>query len=299
MSTQKVLVNDTVRVRVRFVDVDPITGEEEDLSPLTVAVEITDSSSAVVVSENANAFSSSSFYYDFVPTAAGEFNVKFSGVLDNGNTVIVQQKLYVSTTTETYQPFVTLGVDEHIVFAADVDPLYIDPDELLPYFPDATLLEIGEIVHTYSEEVKKLYKLRDDQNVSELPVIVYDYIKAATACDLTRTYGFGGDDEVSISLGDLSINNRNVPRNTVTRDNASTWCQIATALRKELISAKVGPRAITPRGVPGESIGTSGGVRDPETGKIIYLSDRELYGPGRQPPRDGDQMPQRDLRSYD
>ena len=84
MSTQKVLVNDTVRVRVRFVDINPTTGEEEDLSPLTVAVEITDSSSNVVVSENANAFSSSSFYYDFVPTAAGEFNVKFSGILEIG-----------------------------------------------------------------------------------------------------------------------------------------------------------------------------------------------------------------------
>lgn len=299
MSTQKVLVNDTVRIRVRFVDINPSTGEEEDLNPVSVVVEIKDSFGNVVIEEDADPQDASSFYYDFIPTSASEYNVKFSGILDNGNTVIVQQKLYVSTTTETYQPLVTLGADEHIVFAADVDPLYVDPDELLPYFPDATLLEIGEIVHMYSEEVKKLYKLRDDQDVSELPTIVYDYIKAATACDLTRTYGFGGDDEMSITLGDLSINNRNVPRNTVTRDNASTWCQISAALRKELISAKVGPRSIVPRGVPGESVGTSGGVKDPETGKIVYLSDRELYGPGRQPPRDKDQMPQRDLRSYD
>ena len=299
MSTQKVLVNDTVRIRVRFVDVDPSTGEEVDLSPVSVNVEIKNSSGSIVVSEDAEPQTPSSFYYDFIPDAAGEYNVKFSGILQNGNTVIVQQKLYVSTTTETYQPVVTLGADEYIVFAADVDPLYIDPDELTPYFPDASMLEIGEIVHVYSEEVKKLYKLRDDQDVTQLPTIVYDYIKAATACDLTRTYGFGGDDEMSITLGDLSINNRNVPRNTVTRDNASTWCQIAAALRKELISAKVGPRSILPRGVPNEKIGTSGGVRDPDTGKIIYLSDRELYGPGRQPPRDSDQMPERDLRSYD
>jgi len=299
MSTQKVLVNDTVRVRVRFVDINPMTGEEEDLTPVSILVEIKDSSGNIVVEDDAEPQSASSFYYDFIPTSASEYNVKFTGILDNGNTVIVQQKLYVSTTTETYQPLVTLGADEYIVFAADVDPLYVDPDELLSYFPDATLLEIGEIVHMYSEEVKKLYKLRDDQDVADLPTIVYDYVKAATACDLTRTYGFGGDDEMSITLGDLSINNRNVPRNTVTRDNASTWCQIAAALRKELISAKVGPRSIVPRGVPGESTGTSGGVRDPETGKIIYLSDRELYGPGRQPPKDKDQMPQRDLRSYD
>jgi len=295
---EAIYVNDTVRIKVKFSDFDS-NGNSVDLEPVSVAVDIFKSDETQVVDSVASSLSSSLFYYDFTPTSADTYSIKFSGLLDNGSTVIVQQTLYVSSSTVEYKPTQTLGTDETIVFAPDVEPLYIDPDEILPYFPDATLLEIGEMVHIYSQEVKKLYKLRDDQDVSELPIIVYDYIKAAVACDLTRTYGFGGDDEVSISLGDLSINNRNVPRNTVTRDNASTWCQIATALRKELISAKVGPRAMSPKGDLGGSIPTSGGVRHPDTGKIVYLSDRELYGPGRKPPKDNDPMPQRDLRSYD
>lgn len=295
---EAIYVNDTVRIKVKFSDFDS-NGNSVDLEPVSVAVDIFKSDETQVVDSVASSLSSSLFYYDFTPTSADTYSIKFSGLLDNGSTVIVQQTLYVSSSAVEYKPTQTLGTDETIVFAPDVEPLYIDPDEILPYFPDATLLEIGEMVHIYSQEVKKLYKLRDDQDVSELPIIVYDYIKAAVACDLTRTYGFGGDDEVSISLGDLSINNRNVPRNTVTRDNASTWCQIATALRKELISAKVGPRAMSPKGDLGGSIPTSGGVRHPDTGKIVYLSDRELYGPGRKPPKDNDPMPQRDLRSYD
>ena len=295
---EAIYVNDTVRIKVKFSDFDS-NGNSVDLEPVSVTVDIFKSDETQVVDSVASSLSSSLFYYDFTPTSADTYSIKFSGLLDNGSTVIVQQTLYVSSSAVEYKPTQTLGTDETIVFAPDVEPLYIDPDEILPYFPDATLLEIGEMVHIYSQEVKKLYKLRDDQDVSELPIIVYDYIKAAVACDLTRTYGFGGDDEVSISLGDLSINNRNVPRNTVTRDNASTWCQIATALRKELISAKVGPRAMSPKGDLGGSIPTSGGVRHPDTGKIVYLSDRELYGPGRKPPKDNDPMPQRDLRSYD
>ena len=295
---EAIYVNDTVRIKVKFSDFDS-NGNPVDLEPVSVAVDIFKSDETQVVDSAASSLSSSLFYYDFTPTSADTYSIKFSGLLDNGSTVIVQQTLYVSSSTVEYKPTEILGTDEVIVFAPDVEPLYIDPDEILPYFPDATMLEIGEMVHIYSQEVKKLSKLSDDQDVSELPIIVYDYIKAAVACDLTRTYGFGGDDEVSISLGDLSINNRNVPRNTVTRDNASTWCQIATALRKELISAKVGPRAMSPKGDLGGSIPTSGGVRHPDTGKIVYLSDRELYGPGRKPPKDNDPMPQRDLRSYD
>ena len=271
---EAIYINDTVRIKVKFSDFDS-NGDPIDLEPVSVAVDILKSDNTQIVDALASSLSSSLFYYDFTPTSADTYSIKFSGLLDSGGTVIVQQTLYVSSSTVEYKPTETLGTDEIIVFAPDVEPLYIDPDEILPYFPDATMLEIGEMVHIYSQEVKKLYKLRDDQDVSELPIIVYDYIKAAVACDLTRTYGFGGDDEVSISLGDLSINNRNVPRNTVTRDNASTWCQIATALRKELISAKVGPRAMSPKGDLGGSIPTSGGVRHPDTGKIVYLSDRE------------------------
>lgn len=296
MSTERVLVNDTVRIRVKFVDVDPTTGEQVDIYPVSVNVKIYNSDNVELVSDSATSISASLFYYDYIPTAADTYSVKFTGTLSSGNNVIVQQKLYVSSLQEEFKPTVTLKTDEIIAFAPDVKPLYIDPESLIPYFPDASLLEIGEIIHNYSLEVKGIYKLLDEEDGSNLSFTVLEYIKAATACELSRTYGYGGDDEVSLRLGDFNITNRSVPRNIVTRDNATTWCQIATALRKEMLAGKVGPKGFMPKGLPSLATGTN---VDPLTGKTIYLSDRELYGPGTTVIGSDDPMPKRDLKSYD
>lgn len=296
MTLNNVQVNDTVRIKVKFVDIDNNTGQQIEVTPAAVSVIITNSDNSTVVSASAISLTQSVWYYDFTPTLADTYNVKFTGILANTNTIIVQQKLYVSSLEEDYRPTITLKSDEIITFAPDVKPLYLDPETLLPYFPDATLLEIGEIVHTYSLEVKALYKLLDEEDGSNLSFIALEYIKAATACDLSRTYGFGGDDEVSLRLGDFNISNKSVPRNVVTRDNATTWCQIATALRKELLAGKVGPKGFVPKGLPTLSTGTN---VDPLTGKTIYLSDRELYGPGTTIISSDDPMPKRGLKSYD
>lgn len=296
MTLNNVQVNDTVRIKVKFVDIDNTTGQQVEVNPLTVSVIITDSNSTVIINSAAISLTPSTWYYDFTATSADTYNIKFTGTLANSNTIIVQQKLYVSSLQEEYKPTITLKSDEVITFAPDVRPLYLDPETLLPYFPDATLLEIGEIVHSYSLEVKALYKLLDEEDGSNLSFIALEYIKAATACDLSRTYGFGGDDEVSLRLGDFNISNKSVPRNVVTRDNATTWCQIATALRKELLAGKVGPKGFVPKGLPTLSTGTN---VDPLTGKTIYLSDRELYGPGTTIISSDDPMPKRGLKSYD
>jgi len=296
MTLNNVQVNDTVRIKVKFVDIDNTTGQQVEVNPLTVSVIITDSNSTVIINSAAISLTPSTWYYDFTATSADTYNIKFTGTLANSNTIIVQQKLYVSSLQEEYKPTITLKSDEVITFAPDVKPLYLDPETLLPYFPDATLLEIGEIVHSYSLEVKALYKLLDEEDGSNLSFIALEYIKAATACDLSRTYGFGGDDEVSLRLGDFNISNKSLPRNVVTRDNATTWCQIATALRKELLAGKVGPKGFVPKGLPTLSTGTN---VDPLTGKTIYLSDRELYGPGTTIISSDDPMPKRGLKSYD
>jgi len=296
MSTERILVNDTVRIRVKFVDTDPNTGDQVEIYPVVVNVKIYDSDNVELVSDTATSISASVFYYDYIPTEADTYSVKFTGTLDSGNTVVVQQRLYVSSLQEEFKPTVTLKTDETIVFAPDVSPLYVDPESLLAFFPDASLLEIGEIIHSYSLEVKAIYKLLDEEDGSNLSFTVLEYIKAATACELSRTYGFGGDDEVSLRLGDLNITNRSLPRNLVSRDNATTWCQIATALRKEMIAGKVSPKGFVPKGLPSLATGTN---VDPLTGKTIYLSDRELYGPGTTIVNSDDPMPKRDLKSYD
>jgi hypothetical protein len=254
MSTDRVVVSDTVRITVKFKDIDADGNEVELSLASNPQVIIKDSSNTTVNSGTSTQISSSVFYYDYTPTIAGTYTVKFTGLLVNSNSVVVEQKLYVSSTVEEYQPTIILKNDESITFAPDVTPLYLDPESLLAYFPDASLLEIGEIIHNYSTEVKAIYNLLDTEDGSNLSFTVLEYIKAATACELSRTYGLGGDDEMSLTLGDLSITNKSIPRNRVSRDNATTWCQISAALRKEMLAAKVGPKGFQPKNLPGLSM---------------------------------------------
>ena len=300
MSTDRVVVGDTVRITVKFKDIDA-NGNEIELSPtVNPQVVIRNSSNVIVVTDTSSQVSSSVFYYDYTPTVADTYSVKFTGLLANSNSVVVEQRLYVSSTVTEYQPTITLKNDETITFAPDVSPLYLDPEELLSYFPDATLLEIGEIAHNFSNEVKSLYNLLDTDDGSSLSFTVYEYIKAATACELSRTYGYGGDDEISLRLGDLSITNKSIPRNKVTRDNATTWCQIAAALRKEMLANRVSPMGFQMKGLPSIGPVYSGGkMPQVDGGKVAYLTDRELYGPVRTIPASHDPMPSRGLRSRD
>ena len=293
MSTDRVVVSDTVRVTVKFKDIDS-NGLEVELSPSTVSVTIKNSSGATISATSATSSTSSIYYYDYTPTIADTYTVKFTGILSNGNTVVVEQKLYVSSVSEEYQPTIILKNDETITFAPDVTPLFLDPESVLAYFPDASMLEIGEIIYNYSTEVKAIYNLLDTEDGSGLSFTVLEYIKAATACELSRTYGLGGDDEMSLTLGDLSITNKSIPRNKVTRDNATTWCQIAAALRKEMLAAKVGPRGFQPKNLPGLSMYDS-----KLTDKIVYPSGRELYDPNGTTNINDDPMPKRGFRSYD
>jgi hypothetical protein len=217
----------------------------------------------------------------------------------NGTQITVNQSLYVSTLADEYNPVIKLKADEIIIFAPDVEPLYLNPEELRAYFPEAPLLEIGEYIHHFSIEVKNIYSYNDHITGEDLPFVASEYIKAATACALSRTYSYGGDDDISVQLGDLTVTTRNLPRNEITRGNATTWCQIAAALRKEMLAGKTGPKGFQPKGLPTFSTATAGKTIDAETGKVIYLSDRELYGPGKKITPKDDPLPKRKIRSYD
>lgn len=297
--SNSVLVNDTVRIKVKFFDTDPQTGDQIEVTPTSVSVDIEDAGGQSVLTGNATQLTSSEYYYDFTPLSAGQYLVTFVGLMQNASQILVKQVLYVSDPDLEYKPSVTLGSDETIIFAADIAPLYIDPEEIMSYFPDSSLLEIGEFIYYYSLEIKSLFNLEDIDNGSQLNFTIQEYIKASVCCELSRTYGFGGDDELSLKLADLSITNRSNPRQSVNRGNATTWCQIAAALRKEIMSKRVGMRAVVPKGLPAEKITNSGKNIDPETGAIIYLSDRELYGKGIRKTTKDDPMPTRGFRKYD
>jgi hypothetical protein len=300
MSIYPIMINDTVRLKVKFIDIDPETGEQTEVSPVSVSLTIDNSAGQEVLSTTPVQLSSYEYYYDYTPTAAGEYTIRFVGVLSSGTYVTVNQQIYVSTPTSDFKPSVTLGADEVLYFAADVTPLYLDPEELLPFFPDATLIEIGELIHHYSSEVKQIYSISDDRDLDpRLNFTALEYIKAAAACELSRTYGYGGEDELSVKLGDLSITNRSLPRTGVNRGNATTWCQLAAALRKELLASKVSMKGVQPKGLPTNFVPTTGKSIDPETGLVVHLSDRDLLGPGRKNTIVDDPMPKRGLRSRD
>ena len=306
MSTNNVLVNDTVRIKVYFVDTNPENGNQVEVSPVTVNVKIYNGKSEQIISTVAVSLTSSQYYYDFTPSVEDQYRINFLGLLSNGSTISVDQHLYVSTRTTDYKPTVTLGATETIYFTPDIAPLYIDPEEILSYYPEASLMQLAEIIHNYSEEVAQIYGSGDIEiQNSSLNFTALEYIKAATACEMSRTYGYGsGDDEQSIRIGDLQISNRNSPRRMVSRSNAVTWCQIAIALRSEVIARRVGAR-----GVVFKAAGLTAPVAasyDPITGTAVYLSETGLFtlggnGHGQLDSDSGDNFynPDRTLKKYD
>lgn len=293
-----IYVNDTVRFRVKFIDVDA-SGNEVEVEPISVLFKLFDSNNNLLLSATPTSLTESEYYYEYTPTSAGNYKVTFIGTLDGNKTINVNQQVYVSTPEEDYRPTIFLREDEIIAFAPDVEPLYVDPEELVPYFPDAPLLEIGEFVHIYSQEIKDIFELLDTEDGSGLSFTALEYIKAATACELSRVYGGGGDDELSVRLGDLSITNRNLPRTTLSRANATTWCQIAATLRKEILAQKVGIRAVQPKGLPTMPTISSGRAVDPYTGSTVYLSDKDIYGPNALITPKENPIPERGLRKHD
>jgi hypothetical protein len=293
-----ILVNDTVRLKVKFIDVDT-EGNQIEVAPATVLMSIRNSDDQIIISTNPTALNVYEYYYDYTPTTAGTYRVFFTGILENNTTINVNQQIYVSTPTEDYKPTVFLREDEIISFAADIEPLYLDPDLLLPYFPDASLLEIGEFIHNYSIEIKNIFKLLSTEDGTNIPFTAFEYIRAATCCELTRVYGNGGDDELSVRLGDLSITNKNLPRNTLSRANATTWCQIAAMLRKEMLTSKVGMKAVQPKGLPTLPTIGAGRNMDPYTGLSVYYTPRDLYGPTHIQTPDENPIPERGIRKYD
>ena len=293
-----IYVNDTVRFRVKFIDVDG-SGNEVEVEPISVLFKLFDSNNNLILSATPTALTASEYYYEYTPTTAGTYKITFIGTLDGDKTINVNQQVYVSTPEEDYKPTIFLREDEIIAFAPDVEPLYVDPEELVPYFPDAPLLEIGEFVHIYSKEIKDMFGLLDTEDGSGLSFTAIEYIKAATACELSRVYGGGGDDELSVRLGDLSITNRNLPRTTLSRANATTWCQIAATLRKEILAQKVGIRAVQPKGLPTMPTVNSGRAVDPYTGSTVYLSDKDIYGPNALIAPKENPIPERGLRKHD
>jgi hypothetical protein len=271
-----------------------------DVEPSTVQVSIYNADDTLFATSSAQESTSSQYYYDFTPDQAGNYRVTFIGTFIDSSFITVNQQIYVSTPTDEYKPVITLRADETITFAPDVEPLYLNPEEILNFYPDATLLEIGEIVHYYSVEVKQINSYLDTVTGADIPFNALEYIKAATACELSRTYAYGSpDDEMSVQLGDLTVVHKPISRTQIDRSSATTWCQLAAVIRREMLTHKTGPRNVMWKGLPTRKITRFNRNVDPQTGKSVYLINRELYAPSDNVSATDDPMPVRGIRSYD
>jgi hypothetical protein len=246
---QEAYLNDTVRILVTFRDFDGALDDPTEIflyiyegftSPVAESTPITSWPSDPVIVR----ISEGRFYYDWTPTATGTFVVRYYAIFgDSGATPPSDIVDHEFTVLDSQASSVdeALGIDYEFTFAGVLSPLYVNPDELIAVFPDATEIEIAEALWLTSMEVKEILKLRDD----EVPTYAaLEYVKVAAACNLSRIHASTMGDESTFRLGDLSVTSRAVSKGAITRANATTWCELAGVLRKEMLASGSRMRAV-------------------------------------------------------
>ncbi len=233
MST--VYVNDTKRIRATFYSWDNDEDGVELEDPVSVAYEILRNGTSIETgtpTQEADAI----YYLDWTPTQSGVYVITLTGTFADDSTDVVSGTFNVETTPTQGT---SLLIDEVITFAGEIDPLCLDPEELKGSFPDATDLEIAEALWIASVEVNNMLKITEGCSTNPLAL---EYIKVSAACALSKTYGDSDGNEQGITLGDFSVQYRSYPKAHVNRGNATTWCELAAAIRKELQFTTVGAR---------------------------------------------------------
>lgn len=229
-------VNETILIRVVFRDwEDDDDGFGDPIDPDTVEVTVYSGADFDVVETTATAIQEDVgiYYYEFSSLVAGNFKVEFVGTFSDGSTNSVASTIAVDTeVTETY-----LGYNYEVVFISDFDLLLVDPEEFAFIYPEVDLVDIAILVQKYSLEVQSIFGVLD-----EYPLSAYEYIRAATECALSRSYGFGQTGE-DFTLGDLSISNT-TGKTPATRAGAKTPCELAAALRQEMMRTARGMKAV-------------------------------------------------------
>jgi len=241
-------VGQQVRVSVRFIDFDPTGDVDELIAPTSVSGAIYKYNSTTEVYDLQGVIdpivndSLGLYHYDWTTPDNGKFKLLFIGTLTGAtpSTIENPRVFYVGTS----EPTITLGSTYQQLFLGELDPLYIDPDWVVEIFPEVDLVEVTEIIYKQSLQLEEWF----GQGLT-ITSLMREYLIAATLCELSKTYlidgginGFGKSD--SFSLGDLTINNgfgggSGGSRNSVYRGNATTWCEMAYALKAELLKSKV------------------------------------------------------------
>ena len=167
------------------------------------------------------------YQYVWTPATEGTYIVEFVGTYSDGQDTIREEFIVSEEATSTITT--TLGEDYVINFMPQLDPLYFDLEEILAVYPDATKVEVAQLVNYYSNQVVELTKSTD------LNGTTYEYIKASTLCALSKVYDLA-DNEMTFTLGDMTVVTQRFAKTTLGRANATTWCELAAVLRREMLN---------------------------------------------------------------
>lgn len=224
-----IVLNETIHISVVFKTWSTVTESSQEEDPVTSRVDVyTDLTSAtptLVGTYSLTQDSAAHYHYDWTPTSTGDFLVQIVGVFADTSQDIINNEFTVS-----FSPGSTssqgLGDDYVVEFTGVLDPLYIDPEIIQEFYPEASLAEIAEEAFRVSLQVQKWYPDGD------LPHLAYEYMEAAILCSISRKYeGANGSD--SVMLGDLMVSNKGAG-NTKTRADAGNWCEIAGVLLDDM-----------------------------------------------------------------
>jgi hypothetical protein len=244
-------VGNSYRITVSFTtwDDDTQTSSAKDPDTITYTEYVDSVSVANIVSTGIpTANGIATYYYDYNPTTTGNYFIVFDATFTGSDDEQVTYEFEIvedGTSSSKTSVFDTLIEDEILEVSSGVDPLYSNPENLSKMFPEASLIEISEYMNFASLEVLEILDTNStDTTFADLPFVAIEYVEASAACQLSKIYEDGGN-EMSVRLGDLSVSNPNAggASRYINRGNANSPCQMAAALRKELLqeSTKFGP----------------------------------------------------------
>lgn len=243
MQTQ-VLVDQVVTITVEFRDfTNQGTGELVPMASVEVSIDGLNATPDYLPEIDATEVIPGVYSYEWTPTTTGEYVISFKGTTGDANITIVDEFFtVVSTLTEST---VSLGRDYEYVFMAGVAPLYVDPEEIRAIYPAVDIIDAIEYIHRYSLEVEKM----TGGLVPDL--LAQQYVYAATLCSLSRIFDDAANpallDEQTIVLGDLTVDRGDSDTRSsggLNRGTARTWCELAAAYRRELLSQFTNMRSI-------------------------------------------------------
>jgi hypothetical protein len=246
----------TVTVTSTFVNYDPDTGEETPVSPSNVDGYVFKYNASTAVYDLVGTFEPSpvnttTFLYNWVPASNGKYIVEFEATLDSA-TVSDERLFYVGPITTAS----SIGEEKTYYFFGELDPIFLDPAEVLRYYPDGDLSEITEMAHWYSNDLMAILGVTSLEE-EDIPPEGRMFILASILCELSRIYmfdgglaGFGKAD--SFTLGDLTVRSGSSVNTANTfnglRGSPTNWCELAVFLREYLRSSRVKIKAYVKSG---------------------------------------------------